>query len=61
MSNPLVRKLERYVHLPEADRLCLAGSIGPERMVAARTDIIHEGDDPRAGLTAGECSRGLPK
>jgi CRP-like cAMP-binding protein len=43
-----VRKLERYVHLPEADRLCLVGSIGPERMVAPRTDIIHEGDDPRA-------------
>jgi CRP-like cAMP-binding protein len=48
VSNPLVRKLERYVHLPEADRLCLVGSIGPERMVAPRTDIIHEGDDPRA-------------
>ncbi|MBP1184039.1 Crp/Fnr family transcriptional regulator [Methylobacterium sp. PvR107] len=48
MSNPLVRKLERYVHLQEADRLCLVGSIGPERMVAPRTDIIHEGDDPRA-------------
>lgn len=48
MSNPLVRKLERYVHLAETDRLCLVGSIGPERVVAARTDIIHEGDDPRA-------------
>jgi CRP-like cAMP-binding protein len=48
VSNPLVRKLERYVHLSEADRLCLTDSLGPERVVAARTDIIHEGDDPRA-------------
>ncbi|MEL6064843.1 MULTISPECIES: Crp/Fnr family transcriptional regulator [unclassified Methylobacterium] len=48
MSNPLVRKLESYVPLSEADRLCLIDVVGPGRMVAARTDIIHEGDDPRA-------------
>lgn len=48
MSHPLVRKLECYVRLSEADRLCLADAAGQGRMVAARTDIIHEGDDPRA-------------
>lgn len=48
MPNLLVRKLECYVGLSEADRLCLAEAIGPERGIAARTDIIHEGDDPRA-------------
>jgi len=48
MSNPLVRKLECYVRLSEADRLCLIDAVGPGRMIAARTDIIHEGDDPRA-------------
>ncbi|SDN68614.1 cAMP-binding domain of CRP or a regulatory subunit of cAMP-dependent protein kinases [Methylobacterium phyllostachyos] len=47
MSNPLVRKLECYTRLSEADRLCLIDAVGPGRMVAARTDIIHEGDDPR--------------
>lgn len=48
MPNPLVHKLDCYVRLAEADRLCLVDAIGPGRMVAARTDIIHEGDDPRA-------------
>ena len=48
MPNPLARKLECYVGLSEADRLCLAEMITPGRMIAARTDIIHEGDDPRA-------------
>lgn len=48
MSNPLVRKLECYVRLPEADRLSLIDATGSGRMIAARTDIIHEGDDPRA-------------
>ena len=46
MSNPLVRKLERYVHLPEADRLCLVGSIGPERMVAPRMAALAAVADP---------------
>ncbi|GJE14355.1 MULTISPECIES: Crp/Fnr family transcriptional regulator [Methylobacterium] len=48
MQNPLVRKLDRYIHLSETDRHCLAEAVSPVRMVAARTDIIHEGDDPRA-------------
>jgi CRP-like cAMP-binding protein len=48
VPNPLARKLECYVSLPESDRLCLAEIITPGRMIAARTDIIHEGDDPRA-------------
>jgi CRP-like cAMP-binding protein len=48
MPNPLVHKLDCYVRLSEADRICLADAISPGRMVAARTDIIHEGDDPRA-------------
>ncbi|MGH1573640.1 Crp/Fnr family transcriptional regulator [Methylobacterium sp. P31] len=48
MPNPLARKLECYVGLSEADRLCLADAVSPGRMVAARTDVIHEGDDPRA-------------
>jgi CRP-like cAMP-binding protein len=48
VPNPLVHKLDCYVRLAEADRLCLVDAIGPGRMVAARTDIIHEGDDPRA-------------
>ncbi|MBE7245307.1 MAG: Crp/Fnr family transcriptional regulator [Actinomycetospora chiangmaiensis] len=48
MPNPLAHKLECYVRLSDADRLCLVEAISPGRMVAARTDIIHEGDDPRA-------------
>lgn len=28
--------------------MCLADAVSPGRLVAARTDIIHEGDDPRA-------------
>jgi CRP-like cAMP-binding protein len=48
ISGPLVHKLDCCVRLSEADRICLADAISPARMVAARTDIIHEGDDPRA-------------
>ena len=48
MPNPLAHKLNCYVRLTEDDRICLADGIGLSRMVAARTDIIHEGDDPRA-------------
>ncbi|MBE7245539.1 MAG: Crp/Fnr family transcriptional regulator, partial [Actinomycetospora chiangmaiensis] len=48
MPNPLVHKLECYVRLSDADRMCLADAVSPGRLVAARTDIIHEGDDPRA-------------
>lgn len=48
MPNPLAHKLNCYVRLSEDDRMCLADAMGPSRMVAPRTDIIHEGDDPRA-------------
>jgi CRP-like cAMP-binding protein len=48
MPNLLVRKLECYVRLSEVDRLCLVEAVGAGRGIAARTDIIHEGDDPRA-------------
>jgi CRP-like cAMP-binding protein len=48
MTDPLTRKLERYVRLSDADRLCLADALGPARTIAARADIIEEGDDPRA-------------
>ena len=48
MQNSLARKLERYVRLSEADRMWLADPLTSGRQFAARTDIIHEGDDPRA-------------
>ena len=48
MGNPLARKLQRYVHLTDADRLWLSESLGPSRTLPARADIIEEGDDPRA-------------
>ena len=48
MPNSLMRKLERYVRLSEADRMWLADPLTSGRQIAARTDIIHEGDDPRA-------------
>ena len=48
MPSPLAHKLNCYVRLSEDDRMCLADAMGPSRMVAPRTDIIHEGDDPRA-------------
>ena len=48
MSNPLTLKLQRYVRLSDADQVWLTEIVGSGRMIAARTDIIHEGDDPRA-------------
>lgn len=48
MANPLARKLNRYVHLSDADRIWLFEALGPTRTVPARSDIIREGDDPRA-------------
>ena len=48
MPNPLARKLERYIRLSEADHMWLADPLTMGRQIAARTDIIHEGDDPRA-------------
>ncbi|QGY00919.1 Crp/Fnr family transcriptional regulator [Methylobacterium mesophilicum SR1.6/6] len=48
MPNPRARKLQRYIPLSDADKLWLSDVLGPGRQIAARTDIIHEGDDPRA-------------
>ena len=48
MPNPLVRKLQRYVRLADADQVWLEEALAPGRPIAARTDIIEEGDDPRA-------------
>jgi CRP-like cAMP-binding protein len=48
MPDPLVRKLQRYGPLSDADRLWLAEALGTRRQVAARTDIVVEGEDPRA-------------
>ena len=48
MRDPLAWKLERYVPLSDADRLWLGEAMGPSRSVAARADLIDEGDDPHA-------------
>ena len=48
MVNPLTRKLERYVRFSDADRIWLAEALVPIRTIPARSDIIQEGDDPRA-------------
>jgi CRP-like cAMP-binding protein len=48
MLDPLACKLSRYVRLSDADRMWLKDAMGPVRNVAARADIIDEGDDPRA-------------
>ena len=48
MANPLAHKLQRYVPLSDADRMWLAETLGAGRPITARTDIIEEGDDPRA-------------
>lgn len=48
MSNPLARKLQCYVRLSELDLMWLDECLASGRMVSARADIIHEGDDPRA-------------
>ena len=48
MPHLLTRKLQHFVHLSDADQMWLAEAIGSGRTIAARTDIIHEGDGPRA-------------
>ena len=48
MPNPLVRKLQCYIPLSEADLMWLAEPLAAGRMITARTDIIQEGDDPHA-------------
>ncbi|WP_376091664.1 Crp/Fnr family transcriptional regulator [Roseomonas sp. CCTCC AB2023176] len=47
MSNPLVRRLEQFTRLSAEDRSALDRATGNgARQVAARTDIIREGDRP---------------
>ena len=48
MPDPFARKLQRFVHLSDADRMWLAKALGSGRQIAPRTDIVREGDDPRA-------------
>ncbi|MFC6792310.1 Crp/Fnr family transcriptional regulator [Methylobacterium komagatae] len=48
MHDPLAAKLARYVPLSVADRMWLSEALGPARSIAARTDIIDEGEDPHA-------------
>ena len=47
MTNPLIRKLEAFGRLPDADRRLLAGITVQAKDVAAREDLIGEGDNPR--------------
>ena len=47
MKNLLIRKLEAFGRLPDADRRLLDGIAAPAKDVAAREDLIREGDDPR--------------
>ena len=47
MTNPLTRKLEAFGRLPDADRRLLDVIAGQAKDVAAREDLIREGDDPR--------------
>ena len=47
MANPLVRKLEAFAPLPEADRTLIEEVCRGAREVGAREDLIREGDDPR--------------
>lgn len=48
MPNALVRKLQGYVHLSDADQAWLVEALGPVRSIRSRTDIIDQGDDPLA-------------
>ncbi|MBE7199342.1 MAG: Crp/Fnr family transcriptional regulator [Parafilimonas terrae] len=48
MLNSLARKLQHFVRLADADLAWLGEAVGSGRLIAARTDIIHEGDEPHA-------------
>jgi CRP-like cAMP-binding protein len=45
-GNPLIRKLERFAVLSEADRALLEQISASPRTVPARTDLVREGDKP---------------
>ena len=46
-GNALVRKLERFVTLSEADEALLERICAPSRIVPAQTDLVREGDAPK--------------
>ena len=48
MVTPLTCKLQHYVRFSDADRIWLTDALVPTRTILARSDIIREGDDPRA-------------
>ncbi|ACK84206.1 helix-turn-helix domain-containing protein [Methylorubrum extorquens] len=45
-GNPLIRKLERFAMLSEADRALLEQISASPRTVPAGTDLVREGDEP---------------
>jgi CRP-like cAMP-binding protein/ActR/RegA family two-component response regulator len=45
-ANPLVRKLEGFTALSEADRALLERISAETRLVASHTDLVREGDKP---------------
>lgn len=48
--NPLVRKLERFVPLSDADRAALESLSTPVEFASAHTDLVGEGDTPKGVL-----------
>jgi len=48
--NPLLRKLEAFAPLSEAERAVLEGLSGPIEVVPAHADLIREGDKPKGIL-----------
>ncbi|MGH1570374.1 hypothetical protein ACRAWG_06505 [Methylobacterium sp. P31] len=44
MVEHLIRKLERFARLGDVDCIRLTEALAPVRSVAARTDIVAEGD-----------------
>lgn len=48
--NPLVRKLERFVPLSDADHAALEGLSAPVETVSAHKDLVEEGDTPKGVL-----------
>ncbi|MCJ2019823.1 Crp/Fnr family transcriptional regulator, partial [Methylobacterium sp. E-065] len=46
MQDALIRKLESFEELSDADRAALRAFVPRVRNVSARTDLISEGDTP---------------